>query len=76
MVHGFEKPGESIVKKEAHAHCWHVLSSFTNGLGVAGSDKEQCCHCGKSHLREWTVKPDPAHGTYVQQNIVVYKDRQ
>jgi hypothetical protein len=70
---GVQAVGERLVKK--HKHCWHVMSSYTNGLAVKGGDNETCCHCGVKRVREWTIKRDPKHGQFVQISEFVYEKR-
>lgn len=59
-----------------HQHCWHTVSSWSNGLGVSGADKQVCCFCGNKQEREWEVRPDPQHGGFVREftDKVFYKD--
>jgi hypothetical protein len=58
-----------MAKKTAHTHCWHVMGSVTNGLGVSGWDREQCCHCGVYRRQHWAWVADPAHGAYAEAKI-------
>ena len=45
-------------------HCWHVVSSSTDGMGERGYDSEICCHCAKQRKRHWRWVPDPKHGPH------------
>ncbi len=52
-------------------HCWHlqVSSSYFNG----GTDTMQCCHCGTTDTRKWTLVRDPKHGPYAPDSIKQYE---
>lgn len=54
-------------------HCWHCVSSVTDGMGVSGHDKVRCCFCGEVGHKRWRWEHDPKHGPYSDQMIRIEK---
>ncbi len=61
-------------KRKRHAHCWHTLSSTTNGMGVAGYDFVHCCLCDARGRRGWVLAQDPNHGPYGEHTVFEYDE--
>lgn len=50
------------------AHCWHVTSSTTDGMGQKGWHDETCCWCGERRRNHWVIARDHNHGRFVPQH--------
>ena len=46
------------------SHCWHIMSSTTDGLGQKGWHSEVCCWCGERRKNHWQIVRDPSHGPH------------
>lgn len=60
-----------------HTHCWHPNGrGITDGFARAGKHEGQCCQCGATYWRTWTVatRPLPGHGPHVTETVCVYDD--
>ncbi len=59
------------MSKRCERHCWHLVSSTTDGMAQKGFDTMRCCWCGVSGRRDWFYKHDPDHGQYADDTIRV-----
>jgi len=63
---------DCITEQRVGAHCWHTVSSWTNGLATSGEETARCCHCGAHADRKWRSVEDPAHGPYSTNRVMDY----
>lgn len=55
-------------------HCWHYTSSITMGMGSTHSNY-RCCWCNASAFTLSRGEPDPDHGPYDNNRILVEYER-